>query len=654
MVKVYKGWYFAVLMIFVGLTSWEQTQNGCNYERPHQADQWVFGDKVHLNFQQREVIPEQTFSFYDSPNGVAAISDNNGNLLLFSNGLKIWGKSYHVIENGDGLKGNNFATQPAIILPTPGKTDEYYVFTLDMYINPVFVDGVNYSIVKMNGNTGVVTSKNNTLFHENSQKVCAVKHSGGKDIWVIFHGFGENNGNKFYSYLLSDSLDLNPVISSVGSFHKGDPNNGAGYMKASPDGKKIALVIPSDGKVEIFDFDASSGQVSNPVSSNPGSFNFPFGVEFSPDNTKLYISTSPLGTDFNYLYQLDITQANPFENPVILKSFEVNDLAGADSLMGALQLAPDGKIYLAKFRRGVLGKNYLGVIYNPDRPGIAANYNILNHQNNNGLFLNGAGSLIGLPTFLSDYLNIPHFWAVNQCHHDTTLFIIRNLANIDDTEWDFDNPGGVQTGFDPYSPGFVYSDPGEYKVSLTEKYGDENYTFTTNINIHPLPYVDLGQGNDTIYILPGSSIRLDAGDYENYYWQPGGSTGRYLDVNTEGLYRATVTDSNCCVNSGEVFIKYANLQYPTAFKPQSSIVQNRTFKVTGNISALAEYNLKIYNRWGQLVFETDDPYEGWDGTLNGSDAEMGTYVWVSVFTSFESGIQAAIKVKNRGLVTLLR
>ncbi len=654
MIKFCRGWILAGLIIFSGLTSWGQTENSCNYKRPHQADQWVFGDKAHLNFQQEEVIADKTFSFYDSPNGIAAISDNEGNLLLFSNGLKIWDKSYHVIGNGDGLNGNNFATQPAIILPAPGKSDEYYVFTLDMYINPVFVDGVNYSIVKMNSGVGEVISKNNLLFHENSQKVCAVKHSNGTDYWVIFHGFGENNGNKFFAYLLSDSLDLNPVVSSVGSYHKGDPNNGAGYMKASSDGKKIALVIPADGKVEMFDFDASTGQISNPLSSGANKFNFPFGVEFSPDNSKLYISTSPLGTDFNYLYQFDLSQTNFFDNPVILKSFEVNDLSGADSLMGALQLAPDGKIYLAKFRRGVIGKSNVGVIYNPDRPGTAANYNTLDHQNNNGLFLNGAGSLIGLPTFSSNFLNIPHFWVINQCHHDTTQFFIRNVSNIDDTEWDFNNPAGVQTGYDPYSPEFVYSDPGNYNVSLTEKYGDESYSFSAEVRIHPLPFIDLGQGSDTIYILQGSSIRLDAGEYENYYWEPGGSTGRFLDVTQEGLYRATVTDINCCVNTDEVYVKYAKLQYPTAFKPESSIEPNRTFKVNGNTGALAGYNLKIYNRWGQLIFETDDPYEGWNGTINGTQAEMGTYVWVSVFESFESGIQSSIKVKNRGVVTLLR
>ena len=649
-----KGTIPFVMVFFFTISGFAQSKDACNYKRPQQADQWVFGDKAHIDFSQ-DPLAEQTASFYNSPNGMASISDENGNLLFFTNGITIWNKFYYVMTNGDGLKGNNFSTQSAMIVPSPIKSGQYYVFTLDMYIPPVFTDGVNYSIVNIsNGNSGEVVSKNNFLFGENSQKVCAVKNENGRDYWIIFHGFGLNNGGKFFAYLLSDSLSNTPVISSVGSIHKGDPNNGAGFMKASSDGKKIALVIPADGKCEIFDFDAKTGKVSHPVSSQDNQFDFPFGLAFSPDNSKLYLSTSPLGISMNYLYQFDLTLPNPLDSPVLINAFEVNDLIGEDSLMGALQLAPNGEIYLTKFKKGVLGKKNLGVIYNPNRPGTACNYNEVNHQTNNGFALNGAGGLIGLPTFPTDFLNIPHFWVLNQCLHDTTQFVLRNKANIDVADWDFDDPAGTLMDNNPYSPGFEFSDPGDYHIQLTEHYGNESYPFSATVHIHPLPVIDLGHGSDTIYILPGSSVRLDAGDYVSYAWDPTGSTDRYLDVTQEGLFRVTVTDSNCCSNTGEVVVMNAKLQYPTAFRPESGITVNRTFKVIGNVGALADYHLMIYNRWGQQIFETKDPLEGWDGTVNGSPAERGTYIWVAVFKSFASDVEPAIKIKNRGTVTLLR
>jgi gliding motility-associated-like protein len=56
----------------------------------------------------------------------------------------------------------------------------------------------------------------------------------------------------------------------------------------------------------------------------------------------------------------------------------------------------------------------------------------------------------------------------------------------------------------------------------------------------------------------------------------------------------------------------------------------------------------IYNRWGQLVFETDTILEGWDGTQNGNPCNMGVYVWV-VYYEGENG-----KVTNKGSLTLIR
>ena len=173
--------------------------------------------------------------------------------------------------------------------------------------------------------------------------------------------------------------------------------------------------------------------------------------------------------------------------------------------------------------------------------------------------------------------------------------------------------------------------------------------------INPLPNVDIGMGNDTIYILANSSIRLDTGEgFDIYTWTPDGSSGQYLDVIGKRFYSVSVTDFNCCTNTDDVYIKFASLAYLTAFKPSSSMAENQTFTVRGNIDAIAKYKLRIFNRWVQLIFESDNPTEGWEGNVNGSPAPLGTYVYSSVFTSFESGIQSSIDIKNTGTITLIR
>ena len=650
-----KSIYF-LAAIFITTTTLLAQEKDCNYKKPHQADTWIFGKKARINFTQDPSSVVPTGSEFAMPSGVSSISDDFGNLLLFSNGKTIWDKSYHVMDNGNGLDGALLGGQTSVIIPHPGNSKQYFVFTTNMYLTGILTKGINYTTVDFtNNSSGSVVSKNNFLFNENSKTLCAIKHENNRDYWVIFHGFGPNKGNKYYSYLVDTSgVVTTPIESVVGFNQVGDLNNQVGYMKASSNGERVAVTIPEDGIVEVLDFDRATGKLSNAITSSADSFYMPFGLEFSPNNSKLYVTTTPLvGNTTSFLYQFDIDNNQPFNNPIIINHFEYN-ATPLDSTMQGLQLSVDGKIYLTKMKQSGVELPNLGVIYNPDRDGLGCNYNKLEGISNNGLYLEGAGTQGGLPDFMSDFLNIPHFYYLNQCQDDTTKFEIRNKANIVPA-WDFKDPSG--TGFlaDPMKPGYIFSDAGTYDVELTESYNGEDYVFIKEVLINPLPSIEIGQGFDTLYILPNSSVRLDAGEgYDIYNWVPDVSTGQYMDVNEEGLYMVSVTDINCCTNSDTVYVKYAKLTYPTAFKPSSSNSVNQTFTVIGNIIAISKYQFNIFNRWGQLIFESDDPTVGWDGTYEGSAAPNGTYVYSSVFTSFESGIQSSIDIKTTGTVTLIR
>jgi len=645
---------FAIILFFT--SNIIAQERDCNYKKPHQADTWVFGEKARIFFNVDPPYVHPTGGTFALKAGVSSISDEYGNLLLFSNGKTIWDKTYHVMENGSGLDGELLGGQTSIIIPHPGNNKQYFVFTTNIYVKDILTKGINYNTVNFSNNSnGSVVSKNNFLFNENSKTLCAIKHENNRDYWVIFHGFGPNKGNKYYSYLV-DTLGVAsiPVESTVGYNQIGDVNNQVGYMKASSNGERVAVTLPSDGIIEVLDFNRTTGVLSNAITSSANSFYMPFGLEFSPDNSKLYTTTTPLNANTqSSLYQFDITNNQPFSNPVLISEFDYNATA-ADSIMQGIQLSVDGKIYLTKTLQSANVLSNLGVIYNPDRDGLDCNYNELDGASNNGLYLAGAGTQTGLPDFMSDFLNIPHFYYLNQCENDTTDFEIRNKANIGPS-WDFKDPAGIGFLDDPMKPRYIFSDPGTYQVELTESYGTEEYIFTEEVLINPLPSIEIGQGFDTLYILPNSSVRLDAGEgYDIYNWVPNGSSGQYMDVNQEGLYMVSITDFNCCTNSDTVYVKYAQLSYPTAFKPTSSYTVNQTFNVVGNISAISKYQFNIFNRWGQLIFESDDPTVGWDGTYEGSAAPTGTYVYSSVFTSFESGIQSSIDIKTTGSITLIR
>ncbi len=651
-----------VLLVFCAITisfsTMAQAPTPCDYQPNQRASNWVFGDRSQLLFENNN--PAEAYEVdagFNILNGVAAISDENGNLLFFSDGIRLWSSGFYLFQGTTDLRGNDAATQSALFVPHPGVDNRIYLFTVDMYFPLAgFNNGIRYSTLERGAQGWNLVNKNALLQESNAQKITAVKHENGLHYWVITHGY-DDTGDRFFAWLVdSTGVAQTAVQSTIGTIHRTDYsnlvtfNNNAGYMRASPDGSKIALTLPEDGVVEVFDFNTRTGQVTNVSSSGLDAFYYPFGVEFSPDNSKLYVSTSPRElNNLTSLFQLDLNDSNPFENPYTI--FQSLVTQNADSLLGALQLGLDGRIYVARTRWGINSMSNLGTIYNPNRKGLECNYNHLLEENN-GLPLNGGRTYQGLPNFVTSYLDIPHFNWINHCHQSPTIFALRNEANIDEINWAFSDAGAQS---DQLKGVHTFSQPGNYTVSVTERYNGIPYSSSRDITIYPLPDVDIGQGGDTIYILPNSSITLDAGVFDAYEWSPGGSTDRFIDVEEQGWYYVTVTDTNCCVNTDSVYIAFSNVFLPTAFRPGSSIAANSSFKVLGATSALSDFRLYIYNRWGALVFETDNPDVAWDGRLaNGEAAPMGTYAWVLFYESFGSSFQAPQKINQRGVVTLIR
>jgi gliding motility-associated-like protein len=87
--------------------------------------------------------------------------------------------------------------------------------------------------------------------------------------------------------------------------------------------------------------------------------------------------------------------------------------------------------------------------------------------------------------------------------------------------------------------------------------------------------------------------------------------------------------------------------FPNAFTPNQDGL-NDIFKpvITGRPSV---YKLVIYNRWGQQVFETTDPGAGWNGRIENSEQETGTYIWTCIYQ-----FNTQEKMIKKGSVILLR
>lgn len=502
---------------------------------------WYFGNYCGMDFNSGNpvVLSNSAMSAFE---GTSTMSDENGNLLFYTNGVTVYNKLHQEMVNGEWLHGHSSTTQ-CLIVKQPGTAGIYYIFTQDAQAGDY---GFQYSIVDMSLQNGLgeVTEKNVPVYAPSTEKICAINKSAS-EIWIMTHKW---NSNKFAASILdANGLNTTPVISEVGSVMNGSNSNTIGYMKFSPDGKRLAYAADYDlGTVEVFDFDRNTGVVSNSLILEdlfPGYG--PYGIEFSPNSKRLYAANEGLtNPNVSQVYQWNLAAGSAQD--IIDSKVSMGQMDNA----GALQLAPDGKIYLAQ-----TGTNYVGVINEPDSIGTACEFT----QD----FLDLGNEVIyGLPGFNQTFFEPIYFDYEGACAGDSTFFTIVDLANVDSVFWNFDDPAsGTDSVSEEVDAVHVFSAVGSYEVELIKYINGIADTVYNMVNILSLPVIYLG--SDTA-ICEGEALLLNATIFgSTYVWQDGSVNSTY-NVTVAGNYYVEVTTSSGCTASDTISVQ----QFP---KPEFSL-----------------------------------------------------------------------------------
>ncbi|HKR04278.1 MAG TPA: T9SS type A sorting domain-containing protein [Bacteroidia bacterium] len=342
-----------------------------------EANIWCFGENAGLDFNSGSPVAFPGVSMVQQE-GCASIAGATGNLLFYTDGMTVWNSNHVPMPNGTGLSGNQSSTQSALIVKQPGNTGIYYLFTTGYGSTASF----DYNIVDMSlqGGSGDVTALNVQLLPAADEKITAVRHSNGSDIWIITT---QNKGDIFHSFLLtSTGISTTPVTTVSGISHFG--LDFMGCLKASPLRNKLAAAL-QENSFELHDFDNATGITSNPVVMASPNYHWAYGVEFSPDGTRLYCSEYGSGY---HVYQFDLTAGSP--NAIINSATLIGTSTGHSS---TLQMGPDQKIYMANYNT-----SYLSVINFPNLLGTACNFVDL------AVNLSPGSSRMGLPNIFTDYV----------------------------------------------------------------------------------------------------------------------------------------------------------------------------------------------------------------------------------------------------------
>lgn len=440
------------------------------------------------------------------------ISNREGFLQFFTNGIAVHNKSKELINNGDSLNFNNFTTgymesgystwNSIISLPDPGDPKHYYLFHRRVDTSAIYgikVPDLLYSLVNMgmNNDSGEILFKNQpalqSFYFDGSS---AVKHANGRDWWVLT---SEINNNKYTRFLLTPQGIQDTGYQIIGEkppFNPPDSGDDVGQNLFSPDG---LIYIEHDLKsgTRIFDFDRCTGMLSNfrwiQYPEIVGR-----GAAISANSRYLYITSSIK------IYQFDL-----WANDIATSRKTVAEYDGFNPVpppllfpFTSMQLAPDGKIYI----QGT--QHHLHTIHHPNLPGHACDlrqHDIITpeivgvtwpHYPNYRL-----GPIDGSGCDTLDINNVPlaHFtWEADTIAPQWIRFTDNSF--YEPTEWSWDYGDGY--GSTEVNPDHSYATTGIYEVCLTVSNTYGSNTFCRDVEITTVGTDELVMGSSGLQIFP--------------------------------------------------------------------------------------------------------------------------------------------------------
>lgn len=529
------------------------------------AQDWRFGYSARIQFSSNPPQGAPNSQLF-SDDGCVSITGATGQTLFYSSGEAVYNRNNVVMTNGNNLRGSQAATQSVLTIPFPGQANQHLLFTLGRGGDTL---GLHYNLIDMSLSGGfgaVVTGQKNISLLPGAptnfltEKMAATRHCNNQDFWVVTHRY---NSNEFIVYPVTSSGVGAPSFQQVGTAHTPaiatNPQRAQrGYMVFSPDGRKLALTLNgpnANNLVEVFDFDKSTGTISNPL--RLPAVGGEYGLAFSPDNGKLFVAggtDTTIGPNIgskNILRAFNMVAPNPAATGEVVQQQILSD----SRRFAALQNAPDGRIYVVLTLTDALNS-----INTPNTPPYQ-------FADSTVFPINGT-TRRGLPNFVNDEFSLPfnaNFSFEFTCIGQPMDFFDSTLANARSWSWTFGDPTSTNDTSTQRFPSWTYNAPGNYNVTLIAGDGCgrlDTITKTVEVGLN-LP---VSFGSDTLYACLGDTVTLlsniTSGSFDWYTGQPGGpwtllpnDTLAAYQTTSSGWFRLEADNGNCAgTDSVYVFV----------------------------------------------------------------------------------------------------
>ena len=331
-----------ILFLLFSINAYTQRKEGFN---------WYFGAYVGMTWNTTQTInglsdlptPLPASAMTDQQEGVFGMSDSDGNLLFYSDGMTIWNKNHAIMSNGSGLTGHYSSAQSGIVIPYPGQSQKYIALTIGLNNT----NNLSYSIIDMSANSGLgeITNEKNIQLTGAigvlGESVAAVKHSNGNDYWIIAVGKGSEPNSALNVWKVTASgVQTSCYASYTLPVNTSATAGSNGYLRFSANGKYFAWPEQSTTNYLFFGtFDPSNGTFPIIKVMNAGYRGY--GVEYSTTSEILYVADYTHHKKI-HAYKFADLLVSPDPDNMSHRTVEKTEAANEIS---PLQLGPDGRIY---------------------------------------------------------------------------------------------------------------------------------------------------------------------------------------------------------------------------------------------------------------------------------------------------------------------
>lgn len=313
------------------------------------------------------------------------MSDTDGNLLFFTNGVSIMNKDFKIIKNGNRINPGPFMElynwtedglpiiQGSLALSFPNNDSIFQLLHLDAWVvsvnnmlyhySPLYYSTIN---MKMNSGLGEILKLNTPVNNDSvsSGGLTACRHANGRDWWLLM----KQPYKPMYNTYLATQENIKFLYTQEAMVPDNKRQEPFGQNMFTSDGTKfISVSAPELHKpayFDVYDFDRCSGSISNHqrIQFEDSLYHIVVGGAVSPNSRYLYVSR------YDYILQFDLEANDILASMDTVAKYDgfKSPVTGCPTTFFLSQLAPDGKIYISV---GPCATEYLTVINEPNKKG---------------------------------------------------------------------------------------------------------------------------------------------------------------------------------------------------------------------------------------------------------------------------------------------